>query len=256
MSTDTFTCFPSLPAELRLLIWEEALSVRTVWAVSRAPDGLTTSFLGPAPYLVGMSCNEARRVMEKTYIRPTGWQGDPVTTQWIDPDNTVVYLGDHTEAAGTLDRLDAALVYLFKHVALDWYSFHFTQYIDLARVCQRQLPWRCPALETLIVGRVLPDVSLHTSTRLPLGLEVAACYAGLPAYSGPVRRFRASEISENIFGMPLLKDFNDPAPRLHLLDLHNDVSEGGKPRLSAEHWGCFVRDPPAAPKQDSPMREV
>jgi hypothetical protein len=255
MSTDTFTCFASLPAEIRLLIWEEALSERTVWAVSCAPDGLTTSFLGPAPYLVGLCCNEARRVMEKTYIRPTGWKGDPVTTHWIDPDNTVIYLGDHTEAANTLDRLDAALVYLFKHVALDWYSFHFTHYIDLARVCQRQLPWRCPALETLIVGRVLPNGSL-AFTRVPLGLDVAACYARLPAYTGRVRRFRATEISENIFGMPLLKDFNDQAPRLHLLDLQNDDSEPGKPVRSAEYWGCFVRDPPAAPEQDSSMLEV
>ena len=69
-AADSFTYFHALPLELRLQIWREALSVRSVWAAvpnDSANRSLSTSrlpfnmaYIGPAPYLVWLSRREAR----------------------------------------------------------------------------------------------------------------------------------------------------------------------------------------------------
>jgi len=76
-AADSFTYFHALPTELRLQIWGEALAVRSVWAAVRnysADRDLSASrlpfimvYIGPAPYLAGLSSREARRLLEQSY---------------------------------------------------------------------------------------------------------------------------------------------------------------------------------------------
>lgn len=77
----TFTLFCALPQEIRLQIWGEALSVRSVWTAirNRASDSDPTgavhptfsmTYVGTAPYLAGLSSTEARRLLEQIYPKP------------------------------------------------------------------------------------------------------------------------------------------------------------------------------------------
>lgn len=75
-----FACFGALPPELRLQVWERALSVWTVWAVVRnsiassrlgaSRSSFTIALIGPAPYLAGQSCREARQLLERSSVKP------------------------------------------------------------------------------------------------------------------------------------------------------------------------------------------
>lgn len=75
-AADSFIYFHALPTELRLQIWGEALAVRSVWAAVRnysADRDLSASrlpfimvYIGPAPYLAGLSFREARRLLEQS----------------------------------------------------------------------------------------------------------------------------------------------------------------------------------------------
>ncbi|KAI1499880.1 hypothetical protein F5X99DRAFT_388513 [Biscogniauxia marginata] len=70
--TPTFTLFSQLPTELRLQIWETALSG---WCISKyAIQGprytrLRWHALGPDNAAIGQSCHEARELIKKTYVQ-------------------------------------------------------------------------------------------------------------------------------------------------------------------------------------------
>ncbi|KAK3905295.1 hypothetical protein C8A05DRAFT_30877 [Staphylotrichum tortipilum] len=170
MATTTFTCFAHLPAELRLLIWEAALSVRITLSVSVAPalapelalatdedPGLVLNWISPAPYVVGLSCNEARHVMEKSYVRlPANAAAaaaplSPYTARppphWLEPDKTIVHIGEWPRAGTVLALLGADAASSLKHVALIFHPLHLS---DFYQVCS-DLKKHCPGLRTLVV---------------------------------------------------------------------------------------------------------
>ncbi len=171
MATTTFTCFAHLPAELRLMIWEEALSARIALSVTLAPalapelalatdedPGLFLDWVGPAPYLVGLSCNEARRVMEKSFVQlPENAVGaaaaafSPLATrpepQWLDPDKTIVHIGEWPRTGIVLARLGVDAAAKLNHVTMVFHPLHLT---DFYPAC-RELKQHCPGLKTLVV---------------------------------------------------------------------------------------------------------
>lgn len=80
-AADSFTLFRALPLELRLQILGEALPVRSVWVAVRNraldcdPTGmnhpsLRMAYIGPAPYLAGLSSQEARKLLEEPTLSP------------------------------------------------------------------------------------------------------------------------------------------------------------------------------------------
>jgi hypothetical protein len=94
----TFSHFPKLPLETRRRIWQHALSVvgdkdhdtkqeyysdydddTDEEEGDRWPSNITPTmtFIGPAPYLVGLFCREARKLMEASYIQFDGLKGGP-----------------------------------------------------------------------------------------------------------------------------------------------------------------------------------
>jgi hypothetical protein len=257
MATNNFTCFPNLPAELRLLIWEEALSVRTVLAASRAlikdgspdstqPRPLEVTFVGPAPYLVGLSCREARRVMEKSYVQLASLRGGPSADHWVDLGKTVIFLGSCEHLLDVLSGFRADEVAQFKHLALNW---HWASRIrGVERACREGLPGLCPALETLIVNRVnQATLSDPLAPWRSWGSEIAPFYAGLPAYTGHVWEVTTRwDWDDNTFEPSLFGCFPHPFPpgqlRLHVLgqDFKYNIEE--KPWRSSDHWACVARD--------------
>ena len=222
-AADNFTCFQALPLELRLQIWKQALSVRSVWAAihdcnadrdfgaSRTP--FIVAYIGPAPYLAGLSSREARRLLEQSYFKPLRGPRNGSATRvgcyWVDLDTTVVYLGDASKATTVVNSFGVDELSKFKHVALRWYQF-----ASLARTCQR-LATLCPALRTIIVQLGEMEVATKLPLYQPLSLETAAYYAALSEYAGPALGYE--ELDAPHFRSLLLEYFGDSPPRLHLL---------------------------------------
>ncbi|KAH6636922.1 hypothetical protein F5144DRAFT_200583 [Chaetomium tenue] len=75
------------------------------------------TFIGSAPFLVGLSCKEARRVMERSYIQFDCLRGGPSTYHWVNLDKTLVYFGNGIDIKETFSPEERAK---FKIVALDW----------------------------------------------------------------------------------------------------------------------------------------
>ncbi|MCJ1401158.1 hypothetical protein MMC11_004370 [Xylographa trunciseda] len=204
-AADSFTYFHALPPELRLQIWGEALSVRSIWAAVRnynADRDLSASrlpfimvYIGLAPYLAGLSSREARRLLEQSYVKPIH--------------TAVVYLGDSSDATTVLNSFGADKLSKFKHVALPWY-----QYYRLARTCQL-LATMCPALRTIIIQRSEMEAATNRPLRQLLSLETAAYYATISEYAGPELGYE--KLDASYFRSLLLEYFGDSPPRLHLL---------------------------------------
>ena len=219
---------PALPAELRLHIWQNALSVWSVWAAVRScgshaadcdlsanrPLFIMTN-VGPAPHLVGLFSCEAWRLLKRSFKPFGGPRGvaESAGACWVDMGRTTVYLGDCSDATLVLDSFAADEVSEFKHVALTLRYFSY-QFSILARACQR-LANMCPALRTIIVQLDETEPATDGSLFPPMDLETAACFAKILEYTGP-------ELGYKKLGMPyfralLLEYFGDTPPRLHLL---------------------------------------
>jgi len=222
-AADSFTYFHALPPELRLQIWEEALSVRSVWAAVRnynADRDLSASrrpfimvYIGPAPYLAGLSSREARRLLEQSYIKPirglSSGLGTSVGAYWVNLDTTVVYLGDFSDATTVLNSFGVDELSKFHHVALPWYQFG-----RLARTCQR-LATICLALCIIIIQRCEKEAATNRLLRQPLSLETATYYATIPEYAGPELGYENLDAPH--FWSLLLEYFGNSPFRLHLL---------------------------------------
>jgi hypothetical protein len=218
MSTvDRFTFFHALPPELRLQIWGEALSVRSVWAASpndnksRVPFNMV--YIGPAPYLAGLTCREARRLLVQFYVKPihgpfTGL-GTSSSSHWVNVDTTVIDLGGYSDATTILDAFGGDELSRFKHVALLWHQFG-----SVVRICMR-LATMCPALCTIIIQRSNTEAPTHRSFRQPLSIEMAACYATVIECAGP--EIECEEVDTPYFRSLILEHFGDSPPKLHLL---------------------------------------
>ncbi|KAH6845455.1 hypothetical protein B0I37DRAFT_380169, partial [Chaetomium sp. MPI-CAGE-AT-0009] len=123
----------------------------------------TMNFIGPTPYLVGLSCREARRVMEASYVQFDSLKGGPSASHWVNMDRTVVFLGGPSDIMPLLLAFSADEAARFKHLALNWSSY--------------VVPWVCPeclflrsfypGVESLIV-RVSVDVVVHYTRHLLL----------------------------------------------------------------------------------------
>ena len=219
-ATTSFIYFAALPPELRVQIWREALSTRSVWAaarnrkadsdVSAGHPSFTMVHIVSAPYLAGLSCAEARRLLEQDYVkpirRPLKGSAASVGCYWVDLDSTVVYLGSSSDAMIFLNSFGEDELLRFKHVALTWYQFS-----GLARVCQH-LARICPALRTII----MQNSETEAATNQPLRSETAAYFATIPDYVGPESELE--NLDTPYFRSLLLGYYSDSVrPRLHLL---------------------------------------
>lgn len=106
----------------------------SVWAVIRKKRGkgdcgaalvnrwpFSMAFVGSPLHLVGLSCREARRLMEETFLRPlrgpNSTKGSP-GTYWVNLKTTVVALGHPSDSLTVLARFGADELSRFRHVAL------------------------------------------------------------------------------------------------------------------------------------------
>ncbi|KAI0890253.1 uncharacterized protein GGS22DRAFT_194395 [Annulohypoxylon maeteangense] len=214
-ASDRFMKFSALPPELRLQVWAEALSVRTVCAVTRNPAGdhapIIMAYVGPAPYLAGLSCKEARRVLKQTHVMFS--RGPNAGVHWVNMDQTVIYLGNRTAAVSVLDGFRSDDLSRFKHVALLWDTFD-----ELARLCMR-LAKECPSLCTIIIHEVVGATETGVRIRMPrsqpLTLEAALYYASILAHTGS--ELGHKRLDTNYFRSLLLEYFDASRPRIHLL---------------------------------------
>ncbi|KAJ4306370.1 hypothetical protein N0V88_001170 [Collariella sp. IMI 366227] len=134
-------------------------------------------FVGPKPFLVGLTCKEARQVMEKIYIPLTRSRaGSVTTTHWIDPDMTVVHFGDCDAGIAVLCDLLADGASKLKHVAVRWYFGYLPQIIRFSR----QLEDRCPGLHTLVIRQAFKPTPADDTAQRPLPVESASVLALAP----------------------------------------------------------------------------
>lgn len=215
---DTFTLFPALPLELRLQIWGEALSVRSVWAAtpnigSDHPTAnsplFSMAYVGPAPYLAGLSSKEARRLLERTYDKPI--RRPSAGVYWVNMEKTVVYLGDSSDAIAVLDSFHDDDLSRLKHVAFGWSRFD-----QLARICQR-LATTCPDICTVVVHQLDTNDNAAEDgfVSQPLNLEMATYYATIPIHTGPELGY---EMLDTDYLRSILSEyFGTSPPRLHFL---------------------------------------
>ncbi|KAF6811258.1 hypothetical protein CSOJ01_05816 [Colletotrichum sojae] len=187
--TDTFTLFGALPPELRLKIWGEALSERSVWAAVFDADieackakglvpGLSAMIhVGAAPHMDGLACRESRRLMEQSNVKPL--RVPELATgggvYWVDLERTVVWLG-HSKAINVytaLEAFDEDVLSRIRHVAVlstNIKASGMKVFFPLHRLCG--------GLRTIIIQR--GDAARFSR----LSPELAAYYATLPD-SGP-----------------------------------------------------------------------
>ncbi|KAF6811253.1 hypothetical protein CSOJ01_05811 [Colletotrichum sojae] len=229
-ATESFTLFGNLPTELRLTIWSEALSIRSVWAAvfdkdppspGTPPDlaGYDTddldpeqlaelranletpvgppppamAYVGPASYLAGLACGESR---------PGAY--------WVDPENTIVYLGRAPHARATLDALGADKLRQIRHVAL-----RPCRYWSIAQACRR-LAKECPALQTIIIHCDQLGVVDEPAVSEDLSPELAAYYATIPGSSIGVGD--CSEMFDDVQLVWSLEPyFGDSPPTFHVV---------------------------------------
>ncbi|KAF2657994.1 hypothetical protein K491DRAFT_776735 [Lophiostoma macrostomum CBS 122681] len=182
---NTFTCFNALPAELRLAIWEYALSEWVFWAATtngpkerhlESPNSEPThmEFIGSTPYVAGISCREARRVLEQAYSKLCLKPATPITgpgTYWLDFKRTVVYLGADTHAVTILDSFDTDTLSKLEHVGVSLDRRLFS-------TC-RKLEESCPNLQTLIVRRLEYSFRKRTNIYRPVDLGTATQFVGI-----------------------------------------------------------------------------
>lgn len=215
-----FTLFSTLPLELRLQIWSEALSFRSVWAVTHnRPSGVdqvgvnypsfSMAHIGPAPYLAGLSSREARRMLEQAYIKPI--RGPDSRPQWVNMDQTVVYLGDDFDAISVIDKFHAPDLSRFKHVALAWSQFYW-----ISKACQR-LANACPTLYSIIIRLPESDdkAADHRTFSNPLCPLTATYYAKIATYTNSELGYTG--LDTDYFRSLLLEYFHASRPQLHIL---------------------------------------
>lgn len=220
MSTaHSFTLFSALPVELRLQIWSEALSSRSVWAVVRNVDNdpsVNMAYIGPVPYLAGLSNAEARQVLEENYVKPI--RGPDSRLFWVDMDQTIIYLGADSDAQALLDTFHPDDLSRFKHVAISWSQLYW-----ISQTCKR-LASACPALcnLTIIIRKAKSDAEVLESrafSRL-LGHMTAPYGPTMPRHTKPELDYENPNSS--YFRSLLLDDFHISRPRLHIFPPGSD----------------------------------
>lgn len=159
----SFRRFGSLPPELRIQIWEDALSVPTIWApvfdddpysdLWPYPHPKSMKFIGPAPYLVGLACRESRWLLERLFMKvslESPGPSAPLGAYWVRLDRTVIHFGEAIEALAALHCFDRNLVSGIQHITLQYTTTSRQRYYALKSVCLR-LAASCPDLRTIII---------------------------------------------------------------------------------------------------------
>lgn len=96
VTTDrTFTLFPKLPIELRLIVWEMALPGPRILksSLTRTTSGDTCWDLRPSeksPALL-FTCQESRAVAEKSY-KPVSLRWPKITVQHVNPSTDIIFV--------------------------------------------------------------------------------------------------------------------------------------------------------------------
>ncbi|KAH6631049.1 hypothetical protein B0J18DRAFT_119042 [Chaetomium sp. MPI-SDFR-AT-0129] len=235
MATSSFHLFPALPPELRFQIWESAFSIPAVWAgilvrptredeINLKARAFTAmAFVGPAPSLAGMSCQEAWRLLKRFYKKPIhgplSLTGEKGNAHWVNLSHTVVSFWNPLHIDYVLANLDADTISRFKHVAITW---HIHQIGPLAEACQR-LATVCPDLNTIIIQwwglKALPDgpdrkdAVENRPPPYPLNPETAAHFAEISVYTG--HELDCPEIDTPYIRSQLSQFFGASPPRLH-----------------------------------------
>lgn len=170
-------------------------------------------------------------------------KADAAATQpiaWIYPATTVVFLGECCPAGGRLNVFRSQDSAQFRHVAIDWYFPHFIDLISLYDTSFKMAD-TCPALETVIIGRVAVN---SAKIQVPLGRNIAALYAGLSQDPGPIADIDDTDQPE--FRENILRCFSVPSPRLHIVGYCGPNWPSGSGLRPTELWGCVVRTKPGS----------
>ncbi|KAK8009913.1 hypothetical protein PG990_008878 [Apiospora arundinis] len=236
-----FSLFRDLPAELRLLIWKEALAIDCVWAAVLAEretehlDGtrrivrearFRMHFVSPSPHWVGQACHEARETMKLVFGPP-----------FRGPRGPKLIVGDETRSAqedppdtppgfyGGFARDELARI---EHLAVFW-----AHWATIAAFNMR-LRQECPGLRTLIIekGRLRYQKCADHIRYPPLDAETASIYMRLSHPDTPVdddQDLRSQEFRERTF---VWKEDMPVKPRVHLLTDQGSMANAPIPKQS------------------------
>ena len=173
---DSFTCFGSLPVELQLKVWREALStwcvlkaqphvrencesvtqhqciVETTLAVTRRSRPPTSWPTGsPNLHLIAMSRKTARHLLEQI-CTPVCLSSSRPTVFWLNLDTTILYIGDQSMIA--TNKFSASRdLWSIKHVAFPW---HLRRYTTVAISCS-VMAKNSEDLRTVIIQQCVQD---------------------------------------------------------------------------------------------------
>ncbi|KAK1826639.1 hypothetical protein QBC39DRAFT_15633 [Podospora conica] len=259
MSTPTtFTLFPKLPAEIRLMIWEAALSVPSVWAAlpigfnnpnssdgDTGPEpsgsaindfddtcdfdfdggGFTMTFVGPAPSTIGQVSKEAwdvmRRFCGEPIRAPAGPAGE-VRPCWVNLRHTVVSLVDPRVV---MPSFDAGALSRFEHVVFN------QRWPETYHGACKLLAAAYPALRTVIIHKcpIPARVVNSDSKRRGSCLISRRVPRRPPGQRSRVRRFEAihsyarfvAYTGRQVPGFPTKTSpiFGAPRPRMYFTDM-------------------------------------
>lgn len=219
----SFILFPDLPLELRLIIWEYALSGWTVLASgnrcaasqeAEATHAQTTIIpVGPAPYLAGLACMESRRLLKQSYVKLSFHHGRECNLSgvyWVNMNRTILCLDVSPPPVDLLRMFDAEALLTLQNVVLRW---NIGWIGPVARACQL-LATLSPALQTIVIQtaevtkeRTILDKSWFGQS---LSVATAAYYSTIPDYKGPELAFsgldcaylRAHVLGGSIYTVP------------------------------------------------------
>lgn len=212
----TFTRFYDLPPELRLMIWEHALSGWSVFASghccatpqhedeSRAKTAAVP--IGPVHHLAGLACRESRYLLEKSFARLTSRHSRGCNLPgiyWIDMDTTILYLDIDPAPVEFLGVFDAKSLSNLQHVAFRWNTGCIS---PIARACQL-LAALAPELRTIIIQTTEESPGGRLTDALSCS-RAAACYTTIIENHGLDCAYLRAY---------LLNHFADPGPKVHIL---------------------------------------
>ncbi len=194
--SSNFTLFSALPPELRIRIWQCALSEPAVAAVRRnrtdkqvrrQPHELVV-FGSLKASTIGRTCYEALKVVEETHVRLQTCLG----TCWFNYNASIIYLGPlwwPFPAESLWSNLHKATLPHIKHVVI-----LYTQFGHLSRVCMK-LAEEFSGLESIIIDmeffpleieyEFMPAKLCQLSCQNQLDLEMASFYAGMVSSPEP-----------------------------------------------------------------------
>lgn len=219
-SNASFPIFSALPTELRLRVWEEALSVATVLtATSRngrreePHPSFQVQSIGSAPHAIGLVCKDSRRQLEHSFASASspGHRGlfrFAGAQYWLDLERTVFFFGQGGEARKLFDGLVNEDVLRPRIIAFRWDHWGM-----LARLCIA-IARRCQNVHTLIIQRSDGDVQ-PDSSQGSLAAETATRFAKVLEHAGP--EMQDTGLDSNFLRSTLVQYFGDTPPIIHML---------------------------------------